>query len=255
MGIPMGDPTSDRQRTRRDLHELAKLAKPVAGGPGPGFDSADSSGYVDLSAFSASDSGWVDRELARAKKGAPPPPPSSRARAIDALQPESMGPVALEAFRDPERTASVRPSRARRVLWTVLGLAAVAGVAALSLTLAKHAPRAGATSTAAAAAPPSLTVAPQPAAQPPVPAPTTTPVATSVTASAASPTVSPAAPSTAHTLRRRPAASHPAVAAAAPPPVATPAVAARPVAAPPAKPAGGNDALLDLIKKSVATGK
>ena len=62
----MANQTSDRQRMSHDLRELAKVAKP-AGSPGHAFDTADSSGYVDLSAFSTSDAGWVDRELARAR--------------------------------------------------------------------------------------------------------------------------------------------------------------------------------------------
>jgi hypothetical protein len=43
--------------------------------------------------------------------------------------------------------------------------------------------------------------------------------------------------------------------AAAPTPAQTHVAAAKPVVIPPSKPAGGSDSLMDLIKKSVATGK
>src|ERR1019366_9281035 len=124
----MANQSTDRQRMSNDLRALAKLAKPGSDSPLHGFDTADSSGYVDLSAFSTSDAGWVDRELARARKGAPPPLPSPGARVIDVLTPQSMAPVSLEAFGEPEDTMSVRSSRSRRALYSVLGLAAVGAV-------------------------------------------------------------------------------------------------------------------------------
>ena len=63
----MANQTSDRQRMRNDLRELAKLAaKPGSDSPVHGFDTADSSGYVDLSAYSTSDPG-LGRPGARAR--------------------------------------------------------------------------------------------------------------------------------------------------------------------------------------------
>ena len=126
----MANQPNDRERMRNDLRELARLAKPSGdSAQSHRFESADSSGYVDLSAFSASDSGWVDRELARAKAGpagaeprrAPPPLPgsgaSAKGRAIDVLSPESMAPVALESFLVTDGTAKTRiSSRSPRAL-------------------------------------------------------------------------------------------------------------------------------------------
>src|SRR5271154_5696474 len=92
----MSNAGSNRQRTRQDLQDLAKLAKPT----GTPLATADSSGYVDLSAFSATDSGWVDRELERARAGLPTAPRSGKSAAINALSPESMAPVSLAALLD-----------------------------------------------------------------------------------------------------------------------------------------------------------
>src|ERR1700722_7488615 len=99
----MANPPSDRQRTRNDLREIAKLAN-------HGFGSADSSGYVDLSAFSAQDGNWIDRELGRASGGPSPSNfPSSPGRILTA---GSMAPVALEALLpSADETANVEASR------------------------------------------------------------------------------------------------------------------------------------------------
>jgi hypothetical protein len=229
-----------------DLRELARLAKPGSDSPVHGFDSADSSGYVDLSAYSTSDAGWVDRELARARKGAPPPPPpvggkTSKGRAIDVLTPASMAPVSLELSGEPEDTMSLRPSRARGVLYTTMGLAAVAAVGLLAFTLAKHPPPASTPATTAAAA-----VAPPPPADVPTPPPAVTAAATA--AAVAAPPTTPAAPvaiaSTITTSKaKKKTVAH--VRAAAP----------TVVVLPKSTPSAGGDSLLDLIKKSVATGK
>ncbi|HEX3345464.1 MAG TPA: hypothetical protein VHS09_12860 [Polyangiaceae bacterium] len=265
----MANQSSDRQRMRNDLQELARLAKPGSDSPVHAFDTADSSGYVDLSAYSMTDAGWVDRELSRARKGAPPPPPTGRARAagartIDVLTPASMSPISLELGGAPEDTMNVRPSRARGVLYSTMGLAAVAAVGYLAFTLAKHPPPAAtapATTAAAAVAPAATADAPAaPAvASAGAPAPPSgvlvaapsPPAATAPAAVVA--TVSTPAATTAKSKKRAFAAvrSHAAVAqgaAASPPPRAAA------VVIPKAAPAG-NDSLMDLIKKSVATGK
>ncbi|HEY3819288.1 MAG TPA: hypothetical protein VGL81_19095 [Polyangiaceae bacterium] len=259
----MANQPSDRQRMRNDLRELARTAKPGSDSPIHGFDTADSSGYVDLSAYSTSDPGWVDRELARARNGAQParppqPPRGATVRSIDVLMPASMAPVSLEVSGEPEDTMNVRPSRARGALYTTLGLAAVAGVGLLAFTLAKHPPPAQAPATVAAAA-----VAPPPV-DPPAPPPAVTAAATSTPTTAAvavAPTTPAAAThatvtvttgktrksfsgSRAHVVAQTPAAA-PAHAAAAP----------AAVVIPKAKASSGGDSLMDLIKKSVATGK
>jgi hypothetical protein len=256
----MANQTSDRQRMSSDLRALAKLAKPGSDSPVHGFDTADSSGYVDLSAYSTSDAGWVDRELARARKGAPPPPPpGGRARSIDVLTPQSMAPVSLEAFGEPEDTMNVRPSRGRRALYTLMGLSAVGAVGILAFTLAKHPPpppQAQQTTVAAAvAAPPAADPTPPPAAT----GRTTTPPATVAAApTTPDPTTAVAAVSTTTTKAKKKtiAATHahpatPAATAAAP----AHAAALSAVVIPKSAPAKGGDSLMDLIKKSVATGK
>jgi hypothetical protein len=256
----MANHSSDRQRMRNDLRELARLAKPGSDSPVHGFDTADSSGYVDLSAFSTSDAGWVDRELARARKGLPLPPPPAGARAIDVLTPQSMAPVSLEAFGEPEDTMSVRPSRGRRVLYAVMGLAAVGAVGFLAFTLAKHPPPASPVQTAAAA------VVATPAPSDPTPPPAVTSAAGAsapATAQASAPTTAPATPvatistTTSKAKRKSFAVASHAHPAAAPAPATAPARAAAlpAVVIPKSNPSPGGDSLMDLIKKSVATGK
>lgn len=253
----MANQSSDRQRMSNDLRELARLAKPGSDSPVHGFDSADSSGYVDLSAYSTSDAGWVDRELARARKGAPPPPVggrTSKGRAIDVLTPASMSPVSLELSGEPEDTMSLRPSRARGVLYTTMGLAAVAAVGVLAFTLAKHPPPASTPATTAAAA-----LAPPPPADVPMPPPAVTAAATTTAAAVAAPPTPVAVASTTTTskAKRKTVAVSRAAHAVAQAPAAAPVRAATPAAVvlPKSTPSAGGDSLLDLIKKSVATGK
>jgi hypothetical protein len=255
---------------RNDLRELAKLAAPSTPATPHAFDSADSSGYVDLSAYSARDPAWVDRELARAKRGALPPPLPGSKR-IDALSPASMAPVALESFVVADDTASVRPSRGRRFLFGLGALAGVGLVTFLAVTLARHPPPAAAIPPAAAAAAPSpspetpaspatdpvAVAAPAPSAPTPAVQATTTPDTAPASSTAASTPASSASSKKKHAGHGR---FHPAPSASPSPVVAAaaekkPAV-VRPAAIPASKPAaGGNDSLMDLIKKSVASGK
>jgi hypothetical protein len=244
-----------------DLRELAKLAKPGSDSPVHGFDTADSSGYVDLSAFSTSDAGWVDRELARARKGPPPPLPSPGARVIDVLTPQSMAPVSLEAFGEPEDTMSVRPSRKRGALFTVMGLAAIGAVGLLAFTLAKHPPpppQAQDTTVAALVAPPPVAV---PTPPPAVTSAATTTIAPTLavpataTAPASTTTVAAASTTTTKASKKTFAAPRAHAIAQAPTPAPVHGAALAAVVIPKAKPSSGGDSLLDLIKKSVATGK
>jgi hypothetical protein len=258
----MANHPSDRQRMRDDLRELAKLASP--GATTHGFDTADSSGYVDLSAYSTRDPGWVERELARAKKGAPPPLPRPGSRGIDALTPASMAPVALEAFVLPDDTAQLRPSRGKKALYGVLGLASAGIVAFLAVTLAKHPPPSDTKTQVAAAvlAPPVADPVPATttaAASPPTVAPTTSATAPAVTPAAVTTAAATSVATAAPTSKKKtaPAARiHAAAATGSTSPAPARATAAsRPAVIPQSKPSSGGDSLMDLIKKSVATGK
>lgn len=270
----MANHSNDRARMRNDLRELARLAKAEGepSTPSHRFETADSSGYVDLSAYSATDSGWVDRELARAKGGGgrslPPPVPQagrSSGRAIDALSPESMAPVALDAFLVADGTAKTRVPRGRRVLYGVLGLASVAGVAALAFVVARHAPPPTTKAEVAAAvaapppapatteqAPPAQTAAgtaPSSAAPPAAASPTeTAPAASTATAKAAAGPKKKAPPA-ARAHGAPPAAAARATAAAAAAPAMKPAV------IPPSHGKPSGDSLMDAIRSSVASGK
>jgi hypothetical protein len=262
----MANESNDRERMRNDLRELAKLAKPESSPASHRFETADSSGYVDLSAFSATDSSWVDRELARAKSGSPPPlPKGAKARAIDALSPESMAPVSIESFLAPEETARTRIPRARRALYAVLALASVAGVAALAFVVSRHAPPPSPAkdrvAVAAVAPPPAETAAASaqtPSAQPAAETVPTPPAETAARTAAATP-ASPAAQaaSSSPAAKKKAVATsqaHAAAPAAAPPRAAAPS-AAKPVTIPTSHTKSSGDSLMDAIRSSVAKGK
>jgi hypothetical protein len=263
----MANASNDRERMRNDLRELAKLAKPAGSSPASHrFDTADSSGYVDLSAFSAKDPAWVDRELARAKGGSPPPLPKSKGRAIDALSPESMAPVSIESFLAADETSPGRARRGRRALYAVLAAASIVGVGALAVVVSRNAPppsQAPKTEVAAAAAPPPVDPTPTPAAAPtetpastetPAPAPAADTTASQTTATA--PKSSPSSAATAAKKKTAPAArAHVAAAAPAPAPAAPKAAAMKPVVIPQSRSKSSGDPLMDAIRNSVAKGK
>jgi hypothetical protein len=171
-----------------------------------------------------------------------------------------MAPVSLEAFGEPEDTMSLRPSRARRALFTVMGLAAIGAVGVLAFTLAKHPPpppRAQDTAAAAAAAPPPVAVpTPPPAVTSAATTTTATALAGTATAPASTTTVAAASTTTTHASKKTFAAPR-AHAVAQAPTTAPVRAAALPAAVviPKSKPSSGGDSLMDLIKKSVATGK
>ncbi len=254
----MANAPDDRARMRNDLRELAKLATPA---PPPSqshrFETADSSGYVDLSAFSANDASWVDRELARARAGSPPPLPKTGAgssRTIDALTPQSMAPVALESLLANETSRLPARSRGRRALTVVATMASIAGVAALAVVVARRAPVPAQTPqpTAAAAA------APQPAASPSETTETPPAAASAVTsppATAPTTNASSAPASAAASHRKAAPAVRAHVAAAAPAAAPHAATAAKPVVIPAAKSKSSGDSLMDAIRSSVAHGK
>jgi len=245
----MRNETPDRQQMHEELQELAKLAgtpaPAAAREPAHEFESADSSGYVDLSAYRADDANWVERELARAKAGGP--------RAIDGLAPQSMAPVALEALiAADEKLEDEAPPRRRWPL-ALGGIASVAAVSALAFVVTRNAPHAHQAAQAAAAAPPpaaTQTVA--------APDPTPTPAPAAETAAQA-PSAAPSAASNAEpptaTPAKKPHATHasrghaPAAATAA---VAAKPAAARPAAVPASRPSkSSGDSLMDAIRASV----
>lgn len=255
----MRNDTPDRQQMHQDLQDLAKLASSPAPGAARekphGFESADSSGYVDLSAYRADDESWIERELTRAKAGGGAP----SQRSIDGLSPQSMAPVALEALLAADDKLDDEAPARRRWPLVLGGIASVAAVAALAVVVARNAPHSAPKATqAAAVAPPAETTTTQATASTAESTPTQAPETTQPAASAAvvasaqaQPSSEPATkkPHATHARRWHAPAASPAVAAA------RPAAAPHPVAAPashPAKSSGGSgDSLLDLIRASV----
>jgi hypothetical protein len=159
-----------------------------------------------------------------------------------------MAPVSLEAFGEPEDTMTVRPSRGRRALYTVMGLTAVSAIGFLALTMAKHPPPPQAPETTAAAvvaAPPAAVPTPPPA----VTSAATTPDATAASTPVPAATVAAASTTTTKATKKK-ASFAPSRAHASPQ-----APAAAPVVIPKAHAAPAGDSLMDLIKKSVASGK
>ncbi len=235
----MGNASSDRTRMRHDLRELAKLASPTESGApsshGHGFQSADSSGYVDLSAFSASDDEWIERELARA---------SGRAQGGAVLTPGSMAPVAMTALLDAEPDEPGTSGKRGRFYWA-LAVGGVAAVAALAIVLARHRP--APTSVASQAGPMAAAAAPAP---PPVatpaPSPATPDAPEAVASTSAAPAVTVSAPDPSPVSKKHAARTH----GARPAPAPHAAVATRPVSIPPAKSAGG-DSLMDMMRASI----
>jgi hypothetical protein len=237
----MGNASSDRTRMRHDLRELAKLASPTEASATPsqghGFETADSSGYVDLSAFSATDDKWIERELARA---------GGRAQGGAVLTPGSMAPVAMTALLDAEGEAPVSGKRGR-VYWA-LAIGGVAAVAALAIVLARHRPAATTVAsqaqTTAAAAP-----APPPVATP-APAAAIPDAPQAVASTSAAPAVTVSAPEPSPASRKHAARTHGARSAPTPAPASHAAVATRTASVPPSKSAGG-DSLMDMMRASI----
>ena len=251
----MGSESSDRARMRDDLRQLARMASSDAPStPHPGLATADSSGYVDLSALTSideADEGWVERELARA--GARPRTP--------ALAPGSMAPVAIASLLQTEPDLARTKAKKRTWVYSGLVFAGVGIVAVLAvavtrnapLSLLRRAPQSAPVPAVAAAPPPTVAPVAPVAAEAPAPGPTETASAAPVTpakaTTAAADTAPPkkAAASRAHASPAPPPAAHAAVAAAPrPPPAAIP-------AAPAKKGGSGGDSLMDMMRASVGT--
>jgi hypothetical protein len=115
--------TSDeRERTRRELQQLTRMAEPV---------SADSSGYVDLSAYSASDPNWVEHALSRSR---------DQGLSTSAAVPEdraTLRPITLSPLGELHTDVKlVDPSARQRRATLVVGSAVVGPLAIMALTLA-----------------------------------------------------------------------------------------------------------------------
>ena len=254
----MRNETPDRQQMHEELQEIAKLAST----PRPGttreqahaFESADSSGYVDLSAYRADDESWIERELARAKAGVEP----TGQRAIDGLAPQSMAPVALEALLAADEKVEEEAPPRRRWPLALAAIASVAAVAGLAFVVTRNAPHNAQKGSQAAAlvTPPEATQAASTTEAVPAqatetasqaPSPSATPPST--TAAGAEPSSEPAAkkPHATHASRWHAPAAAPAAVAAKP---AAPAP--RPAAIPASHPAkSSGDSLMDAIRASV----
>jgi hypothetical protein len=207
--------SEERERTHRELVELAKRAKTT---------SPDSSGGVDLAAFSsATDPDWVEHALARPRReGAEGPTTSAAPPARAMLRPDKAQPRAA-------------PARSRQRKWFVLvgaGYVVCLAIGAIMLTRQHRRPVAHAP---AAAVPQAATVAQAPTAPQPVPAPPP-----------AGPPTEPPQPSAQAKAIHSPN-SHPVGAAAARPPARTPAT----VGAATGKPAPGGDPLSNAILQSI----
>jgi hypothetical protein len=223
----------EREKARHRLQELAESATPAA--------AADSSGYVDLSAYSASDADWVEHALARSKSG----DVASPARTVDSRALGSVAP--LEVPTVTEAPQAVHHLSRRRTVGVVSAI--LAGATAVLLLVVLHplashrsgvvADRAGATQ--AAVTPPSVTTGPATAPPIPVMQPSTATASAApaeskaggASATAATPVARPRVPVTAAPARPR-APSRP----------ASPSI-------PKNKP-GGGDALTNAILQSIA---
>jgi hypothetical protein len=254
----MANQSSDRQRMSNELRELAKLAKPASGVHGSRFPTTtEGSGYFDLEALLATEAARSGLDVTAALGAAAPAVPRPAGRPIDVPSHERMAPVAFEPRAVPQELRPAFPARrGRRAVYALFSVASVGVVGYLALTLARHPPPPAAAApetTAAAVVPagPAADPAPQPATTPAAAAPTASPPAAagtdSTTSAAAAVTPTPGKPST---KTPPPPGAH--IAAAAPP---AHAAAAHPAVIPASQPARGNDSLMDLIKKSVSTGK
>ena len=221
----------DRERTRRELQELANLAKPSA---------ADSSGYVDLSAYSSRDASWVETALAKSRGGEAAPATSGQQ-----LEAGSMGPVEMSALLGDGGARAA--ARKRRAL-AIVGAVTFACLALLTIAVARHGgsapePVHAAVANAAPAPAPPPVAAPLPQDIPPQPpAAEEAPSALAVAAVATPARATPAARATLkQSARPRPATKRPPAHAAA-------------NALARSKPSSGGDSLMAAMQQSFAGG-
>jgi len=206
--------TEEREKARHRLRELAEFAA----SPTP----PDSSGYVDLSAYSASDANWVEHALARAKSGDSAGP----APILDSRAPGSVAPVAVTKLSETPPA----PRRSRRRTVVIASAILASTTAALLLVLHPFgSPRSGAGADRAEANR----------------VPVTSPPGTALPSSAPPPAMPPSAPMASATAPR------PKVPVAAAP--ARPRAISRPPSPSiPKGKSGGGDALTAAILRSIA---
>jgi len=210
----------EREKARQRLRGLAESVAPAP---------ADSSGYVDLSAYSASDPNWVEHALARSRSGeAASPAPILDSRALGSVAP-------VEVTRITEPPPPPRRSRRRAAMMTS---AALAGATA-ALLLALHPFGGAGAKRSAVTNEPAATpaVAPPPA----MPAPTTASTAESAT---------PSTSATGEATGTRVASPPPRLPAMASP--TRPRAPARPASRPIPRARPGGDALTNAMLQSLA---
>jgi hypothetical protein len=270
----MANPPSDRDEMRKELHDLAKLAKETRRELNyftevPDYrTSGESSGFVDLSAFNASDPKWVEQELARTRAAAaepllPPPAP----RAIDQLTAESLSPVDLASLLEQDEVATqsgaVGGARRKRGLVFVIGGVAAACLLLVGAALVKGgSPDSTAQAASPTTAPADVAAARRKPSPPAVAAHRTdvmrdTPASRGAAVAVSVPATNPQpAPSPAPAPRRwsAPPAAPPAVAAAPKRDRTPPKPSLAAVVVPPSKPAAA-DPLVAAIQQSIAPKK
>ena len=236
----------ERETTRRQLQGLAELARP---------DSADSSGYVDLSAYSAQDPNWVENALQQSRAVAEVNQRASeRISKIDRLAADSMRPVAMESLVDPREVAAAKAQRWQKpfIVASSVCIAALSIAAIVLVALPAASPTPARTS-AAAPPPAALAVAPPaPVAAPADPTPAAAPVqAAAPPPAAADAPVAPAA-TVAATVAVAPKAKHPAAKhKLAPPATGVRTHAASPASAKSVSKSSGGDSLLGAMQQSL----
>jgi hypothetical protein len=171
--------SEEREKTSRRLRELVETRTPAP---------ADSSGYVDLSAYSASDPNWVEHALLRSKSGDATSPASRPVTTRDSREPGSVAPVAIAQRLESPLSPTRPPPRTRRRRTRAIASGMLASVGLLIAVYAFVVPArlSGGDARQPAATPPVVVGLP-PAVPTPAPAtPASTPMAS---ASAAVPVV------------------------------------------------------------------
>lgn len=231
---------TDSQRLVRTL-EREKMVKTAASltasvhkdAPMPRASAtADSSGFVDMSAFSAADPDWIERALASTRGNAPAkqrPQPTPTVRGM-LLAPQTLAPVAIS---DLATSRAARSSSRHRSAFVagVVGACFVIGVAAVVVKVLQPAPVALATNSVTDA----MREAAVAAFVTPTPAPALGPTL------ALAPTPTPTAPPSAPTLT--PAQKSPPRAQPAPRPKSAPVGAPRPAS-------GGSPSLEEMMRRA-----
>ncbi len=239
-----------REREEMVKHAASLTASVHKDAPMPRASaSADSSGFVDMSAFSAADPNWIERALASARGNAPAtkrPQPTPTVRGM-LLAPQTLAPVAISDLVDSRASKTTPRQRRSAFVAGMVGASFVIGVAAIAVKALLPVPAAVAmigVSEEMRGAAIAIWIAPpiSTALATPTPTSTPTPTPTSTSASASTSTSTSKAPPPKSPARAQPVGPRPKpapVGAARPAPGGTPSLeemmrrAAQP---PPAKP-------------------